>query len=184
MVDTNTQCASETAPTARRTCDGRRDTSTTASYSAASPAGGSSARSQGSSAAPSGTSPDTPRQAQVTSCPRRSASAATSRDRNTVPPSTSSLMRPPSADRPGTDKRFRAKQKPPTTPAPRSRGFPLIRGPKFLRSFGGTPLEETTDERISAGHHGDGQRAPAPPPGRAPGGADSLRARSCGGPGD
>src|SRR5262245_19353241 len=89
MVETKTQCAAGQTATALRTHDGIRATSTTASYDApASSAGTSSSRSHTTNAAPSGTEPDVPRLAQVTSWPRATASVATALDRNTEPPST------------------------------------------------------------------------------------------------
>ena len=54
-----------------------------------------SVRSTATSRAPSGTEPEVPRAAHVTSCPRATASAATALERKTVPPSTRSLMAPP-----------------------------------------------------------------------------------------
>ena len=87
-VDTNTQCASGTAATAARTCDGVRETSTTASKPVSSAGHSPLSRSSGTCSAPAGTGPDRPRQAQTTSWPRRTAPAATASDRKTVPPST------------------------------------------------------------------------------------------------
>src|SRR6476620_7935111 len=88
-----------------------RDTSTTASYSSvASSAGTSSARSQTTCRAPSGTSPDRPRVTHVTSCPRATASVAVALDRNTLPPSTRIRMRTPDPVRYPRGKRFRCQQ--------------------------------------------------------------------------
>src|SRR6478735_5193796 len=104
MVDTKTQWAYDVAATALLACDRSRVTSTTASQPpSATAAGGGSARSHGRCVAPSGTGPDAPRQAQVTSQPRATACSATSRDRNRVPPSTRSFMRatPPPRPAPG-----------------------------------------------------------------------------------
>ena len=50
--------------------------------------------------------PDSPRQAQVTSWPRRTASSATARERKTVPPRTRSLM---AASQPGADRAIGAR---------------------------------------------------------------------------
>ena len=95
IVDTKVQCARGHAATARATHDGVRATSTTASNSsAARSAGISSVRSSATWRTPSGTEPDAPRAATLTSCPRAAASTATARDRKTVPPSTRNLMGP------------------------------------------------------------------------------------------
>ena len=99
------------AATALRTCDGMRETSTTASKSSAARSTGTpSARSHTTCRAPSGTSPDRPRVTHVTSCPRLTASAATALERNTLPPSTRIRMRPADLVAYLTDKRFRSER--------------------------------------------------------------------------
>ena len=85
------------------------------SSSLASSAGTSSARSQTTCRAPSGTSPDRPRVTHVTSCPRATASAAVALERNTLPPSTRIRMRTPDPVGYLRGKRFRSERTPGAT---------------------------------------------------------------------